>query len=237
MTWLDTLATFAHANLGDREREALWSRGVSDEQIDLFRIGYVDQRLPSLKEATTFMKWCHGGEKLDDMLVLPLTNTLGQCKGFQFRHVDRDRGGYTDFMVVRDEPVLFGLAEAVKASWETGSIWLVEGAFDLFPIQRTCPNVVAMLTGRITKQMVRLLRRLVDEVWLAFDMDATGRETCDKFVRFHGREFRTNVVDFPRVPKLDGKRTKDPSDLWEVWGEDRFSDFLRRQQDPLQLGV
>lgn len=236
MAWLDELVACAHEDLGDREREALWARGVSDEQMDLFKIGYLNQKLPNL-DAPDFLNWCHQGEKLDDVFVLPLTNTLGHIKGLQFRHVERERGRYMDFMPTRDELVLFGLGPAMAEVWRTGAIWLVEGGFDLFPIQRTFPNTVATLTGRITRQMVTFLRRLVDEVWLAYDMDVTGRETCAKFVHFHGHEFRARVVDFPRVKKSNGDRIKDPSDLWEAWGEERFSGFLKSQQDPFTLGA
>lgn len=236
MTWFDILADFAHLNLGEREREALWARGVSDEQIDLFKIGYIDRNLPPL-ESRSFLEWCDHGQKLDDCFVFPLTNTLGEVKGLQFRHVERGRGGYMDFMPARDEPVLFGLSQAMPEIWRTGSVWLVEGVFDLYPIQRTFSNIVSTLTGRVTKQMVTLLRRLVDEVWLAYDMDKTGRETCEKFQRFHGHEFRIKVVDFPRPLMPNGKRAKDPSDLWESWGEQRFARFLKSQQDPFTLGV
>lgn len=236
MTWLETLVEFAQANLGERELEALWMRGVSDEQIEQFRIGYLDGKLPRLDDAKAFLDWCWQGRKLQDVHVFPLTNSLGHVKGVQFRYVDRERKGYMDYMAAEDEPILFGLAQAMPAIWETGWVFLVEGVYDLAPIQRVFPNVVATLTDRVTRVFTRLLRRLVDEIWLGYDMDQPGREACERFVKFHGREFKTRVVQYPRIQALGGQGLiKDPGDLWEAWGDERFGVFLRRLQNPYEV--
>lgn len=231
--WLETLVAWAHTQLGDREREALWMRGVSDEQIELFRLGYLDGELPELDQGDVFIEKYHRSHWLRDVFVLPLTNTLGQVKGVQLRHVDRAKKGYSDFSPFEDEPVLFGLAQAMPHVWESQSIWLVEGAFDLFPIQRFCPNVVPTLTNRLTEPVARLLRRLVDEIWLAWDMDSEGRKATWRAVKEYDQDFQIHDVKLPRPLLLDGKRrAKDPSELWEVWGDARLGPYLQRQLDP-----
>jgi len=233
MTWADTLVGFAHDCLGEREREALWTRGVSDEQIDLFQIGHLNKKLPDMGAPNEFLEWCWQGRKFDDVFVLPLTNTLGHAKGLQFRHVDRGRPGYSDYMLAEDEAVMFGLAQAMPHVWESRAIWLVEGGFDLPPIHRWFPNVVATMTARVTAPLVQILRRLVDEVWMAYDNDKAGRRASEKFEKWHSREFRINILRYPRVGKLGGGGlVKDPNELWEAWGAERFGVFLRRRQNP-----
>lgn len=234
MEWLETLVAVAQAQLGTRALDALYARGVTDSQIELYRLGYLDGKLPELSGATAFLRWSANGRKLDDVFVFPLTNALGQIRGLQFRHVARERKGYMDYIVAKDEPVLFGLGQAVESIWETESIFLVEGAFDLFPIQRVYPNTVATLTDRISDPFGRLLRRLVKEIWLGYDMDKAGREARQRVYEDYGQEFEIHNVSYPRVPLPDGKfRTKDPSELWEVWGDGRLGVFLRRLKDPL----
>jgi DNA primase len=231
MTWVETLVETAHENLGEREREALWTRGVSDEQIDLFRIGHLNKQLPP-NLPRDFLEWCWQGRKFDDVFVLPMTNTLGHIKGLQFRHVDRGRPGYSDFMLAEDEAVMFGLGQAMPHVWATRCVWLVEGAFDLPPIQRLFPNVVATMTARVTAPLVRILRRLANEVWLVYDNDEAGRRACEQFDRWHGQEFRVHTLRYPRVEKLGGRGfVKDPNELWEAWGDDRFGAFLKRTQE------
>lgn len=230
--WAETLVEFAHASLGEGLRETLWARGVSDEQIDLFQLGYLNRRLPeNFGAPDEFMEWCWHGRKLDGVIVIPMTNTLGHIKGLQFRHIERGR--YSDFMLAEDEAVMFGLAQAMPHVWKHRSIWLVEGAFDLPPIHRWFPNVVATMTARVTAPLVQILRRLVDEVWVAYDNDEAGLKGRELFERFHGREFRVHFLRYPRVKKIGGGRfVKDPNELWEAWGDARFGVFLKRLQNP-----
>ncbi len=226
MSWLDELV-FATQEIDDRVREALWSRGASDAQIALYRIGHLHRKLPTgIEYPEDFLEWSWKGKKLEDCYVLPLTTTLGQVKGVQFRSVDRAKKNYCDYFLAADEPILFGLHEAMPHVWESKAIWTVEGAFDLFPLQRFRPNVVATLTARITDQFIRLLRRLVEDVYLAYDMDERGRQAIQKFQKYHGREFRAHEIQYPRILMADGKTAKDLGDLWESGGDARIKAIL-----------
>ena len=234
MAWLDGLAQHCAGDLPDRAKEALWARGVSDEQAQQFQIGYLDRTLPDLDYSKTFLKWADEGAKLDDVFVLPLTNTLGVIKGFQFRHVDRERSGYMDFIAEKGEAVLFGLSQAMPHVWRSRSVFVVEGAFDLFPVQRVYPGTVATLTARVVDPLVRILRRLTDTIHMGYDMDEAGRGSCARFAKWHGKgsrvgeqEFDIRIVDWPQVDTLDGSLIKDPSDLWEAWGDEQFGKFIR----------
>jgi DNA primase len=211
-------------NLPDRVREALWARGVTDEQITLFQIGHLGVCLPDGVYPQSFLKWCGIEGRLDDVFVLPLTNVLGDIRGLQLRHVDRDRTGYMNFIEVNDEPILFGLGQASHTLWSEKRVWLVEGAFDLFPIQRVFPGTVSTLTARVTEPFLRLLQRLVTRIWLGYDMDATGRRACERYKKRLDGEFDVRVVCYPKV--VSGKPAKDPGDLWESWGDVRFQEFI-----------
>jgi DNA primase len=225
MTWADDLATFAARNLPSKAREELWARGVSDEQISLFQLGYLNGTPSGPPEH--FQEWARTGEKLKSVFVLPLTNTLGAIKGFQFRHVDRTHSGYTDYFVDRREPVLFGLGQAAPHMWATRSAFLVEGAFDLFPIHRVFPSVLPTLTASPNPQTVRVLRRLVNKIWMAYDSDPVGRRGCREFEEDHGHEFEVVEVVYPNVKTASGKPVKDPGELWEALGDDQFIPFIR----------
>jgi len=223
MNWMDHLVRFSVSQLGNREREALLSRGVSDDQVADFQIGYLNKYLPG-GMPKHFLEWANWGEKLDDMFVFPLTTTLGEVRGLQFRHVERARSGYTDFLLDRREPCMFGLAQAASAMWETGSVYLVEGVFDLLPIQRALPFVTATMTSYTNQQTARLLRRFVKRVWLGYDMDEPGEKGCKVFQKRHGRDFEVYIVKYPKV---NGKQMKDPGELWEAWGDAQTIPFIR----------
>jgi hypothetical protein len=120
------------------------------------------------------------------------------------------------------------MAQAMPHVWKTKAVWLVEGVFDLFPIQRVHPNVIPTLTNRVSDPLGRLLKRLVTDLWLAFDMDEKGREAVRKTTWNYRKDFTIHDIRLPRPFSLDGKtRVKDPSELWEAWGDVKFEKFLR----------
>ena len=96
--------------------------------------------------------------------------------------------------------------------------------------------VVATLTAYANQATVRLLRRIVRQVWLGYDMDSPGRSGCRKFGKDHGHEFEgVYTVEYPRV---NGEQMKDPGDLWEAWGDNQLIPFIRStmtQADPFAL--
>lgn len=227
MRWLDEIVAFAHGNLGERELEALWTRGVSDEQIEAYKIGYLVGLPSALSNPKEFSSWW-AGMKLEDVFVFPLTNALGQVKGLQFRHVRREFAGYQDYLPVKDEPAYFGLAQAMPHVWKTRTICLVEGVFDLFPIQRVIPNTVPTMTASVTTAFLRFLKRSVTEIWFCYDMDKTGRDGTFDFIKEHRSEFeRIKAPQLPRLVMPNGKFTKDPSDLWELLGDERLGVYLK----------
>ncbi len=224
MTWLDEFVAETSRGIPDRVRENLWGRGVSDEQIEAFGIGYLDRALPEIMLPEPFVRWA--SDKLDDCYVFPITNAIGEIRGLQFRHVERGRPGYMDFLLEQEEAVGFGLAQAMETVWVTEEAVLVEGVFDVLPLQRVIPSVVATLTARVTEPFVRLLRRLVRRVWIGYDNDPTGNRAYQKFLTQHGRDFDIRRLLYPKS-LFGGKAAKDPGDLWEAWGDTRLKQFLQ----------
>lgn len=236
MTWLDDLATAAQGGLNESVLDALSARGVSEAQVTSHGIGYLNGELPDIDFPNTFLEWSGNGAKLRDVFVFPLTNALGAVRGVQFRYVDRARGGYMDFIDGKDEAILLGLAQAMPFIWETRSVYLVEGAFDLFPVQRVFPGTVATLTARVTEPMIRLLRRLVSRIWLGYDADDPGQKAAERFQKNHGHEFNVRIIRYPRIPMVGtDKLSKDPGDIWETWGDSRFQTYLRPLLGPTNM--
>jgi len=230
MVWVNDLVTLAHEAVDER-RSTLWGRGVSDDQIQQFQVGYLDE-VPEFEDAPEdFLQWVQKNG-LHDALVFPLTNTLGAVRGFQFRVLRRGKSVYSDYLLDEGEPVYFGLAQAMSSVWETRRICLVEGVFDLFPIQRVLPYTVSTLKAGVSETLVPLLRRLVDQVWFGYDNDPTGRKHAYGFAKEHGHEFDVRILRFPEVRLADGKKAKDPGNLWEAWGDEGLREFLRRHVNP-----
>lgn len=231
MSWLDDFTARSQEQLGTRGLEALWTRGVSSDQIRQFRIGYIDRVLPpGLPEE--FHRFSHNGLRLDDSLVLPLTNVLGQIKGLQFRHVTPEVRGYLTYYHDRDESVYFGLGQAIPSMWGSERAFVVEGAFDVFPLQRVYPETFAALTLGTSESLAKMLRRFVKQVWIGYDNDRDGLRACQDFQNDYGADLDVRPMNCPQIRKSDGKIVKDYSELWEVYGDDKIRDYLRKQVNP-----
>lgn len=224
--WLEALVDWAHDQIDERCREELLGRGVSPEQMESFRLGYFSGARPPLDLPDDFVEWANIGRHVQDVFVLPLTNTLGQVKGIQVRSVDRSAKNYQEFAIPTGEPYLFGLGQAAEAIWHTEEIVLVEGVFDLFPIQRSVPQTVATLTAKVPENFLPTMRRVVRCAWLGYDMDHTGWRGVSRFRKQHGDEFDIHRLEFPGVRLPNGKAAKDPGDVWEAWGDDRLYQHL-----------
>lgn len=237
MTWLEDLTQFAHEQMNDRPMETLWGRGVSEGQIENYRLGYLDRYLPDADYPPGFLEWWEKQPR-DDVFVFPLTNTLGQVRGLQLRHVDSARKGYTDYLSTKEEPVYFGLSQAMPGIWESGIVCLVEGAFDLFPIQRHLPFTVSTLHAGLPTPLWRVFRRLVRKIILAYDMDAGGWDAVRQITQKYREYVDVTALRLPSVAyKSKGRSVKDPGELWEVWGDDKLGVFLRKQLDPYHLEI
>jgi DNA primase len=230
MVWIDDLVAAAQQGIDDEAREKLWSRGVDDPQIDLFRLGYLGESLPPIDFPDHFLKWSKGGARLVGCFLIPLTNPLGHIRGLQLRSADRSVSGYSDYFLEEPppEPVLFGLSQAIPHMWAKETVLLVEGGFDLFPMQRIEPATVATLTAKVSPLFVRFLRRFVKHVVLAYDRDKGGRTGTSRFIDNYGSEFESvRTVEFPEVRMVEGKLAKDPADFWEAWGDEQLGRFVR----------
>jgi DNA primase len=143
------------------------------------------------------------------------------------RSADPKKKGYIDFFLRKDESVLFGLSQAMEHAWSVGELCIVEGAFDLFPIQRHTPGVVSTLHAGLSADFVRVLRRLVSRLVIIYDNDFAGRDTSYKIKKALGSEMAVDVVHVPKTPLKLGGIAKDPCDLWSIGGDSEIGVLLQ----------
>lgn len=230
--WATEFVEWANKQLDDRVREALWERGASDEQINLFSIGHVGGQLPEdIEFPEAFLKWSSDGAKLEDVYLFPLTNPIGEVKGFQFRSVERGKKDYMDFFLDKTEPSYFGLGQAMPYIWESESIGVVEGVFDFFPVQRVAPWFIPTITAKVTDLLLRFMKRVVRRVIFFYDADKIGDRATKSFISEEGPAFEeVREIIYPiGVTLLSGKPVKDPGELWEAWGDTKLQPYLRSQ--------
>jgi len=206
----------ANLNLSRLAKEEYTRRGVTESQIEEFKLG----------SAFSKKLFRESDPDTHDMLVLPLTNVVGDIRGFQVRAIVRSVGGYVDYFVDRKEPVLFGLGQAAPHMYRKGEVCLAEGAFDVLPIQTLYPSIIGTLTAHVSPQTIRLLSRLVSKIWVAYDNDSAGEDGLKRIRKQYGEDFEVASLKLP-------KGVKDPGTLIEKQGPKGVESYAQ----PMLLGA
>lgn len=199
---LSFIARWAHEQLtrSERAKKYISERGISQESIDYFSIGYfpggvkfiqhiIQQAqaeqilLKDLLETQAFFESKTGiRSPFENRIIFPIYNQLGRCCGFGGRVFlpNDDRAKYYNskeseyFIKGR---LLFGFDKAKQAMQESKQAFLVEGYTDTVAmVQNGYKNTVATLGTACTIEHLQSLSRFVETLYILFDGDGAGQK-------------------------------------------------------------
>jgi DNA primase len=180
-------------NAGSAARAYLDQRGVSQESLERFAVGYAPARglLTYLEsggfspdEATEVGLAGRRGdgsvfEMFRERVIFPIRNTRGETIGFGGRTLGESQPKYLNGPQTRffdKSSSLFALDLARSAIRQSGQAIIVEGYLDAILVhQYGSQNVVATLGTALTERHLDILGRRATEIILALDADAAGQ--------------------------------------------------------------
>lgn len=186
---------------GGAARRYLVERGVTEELIDRFQIGFAPAGwdglvshlrragiAPADAEVAGLIARRQTGDGHYDRfrarVVFPITDPSGQIAGFGGRAMGDDTPKYLnspESPVYKKSRVLFGLAQALDAIREHRRVIVVEGYFDLLALHRAgLHEGVAPCGTALTQSHAHRIRRYAEEVVLLFDGDAAGQAAAER---------------------------------------------------------
>lgn len=167
------------------------------------------------------------GLNIEGWLVSPLYSPRGKVIGFEARNTRQK--ALTEFLLQGAgwSPIWLGLCPSVmERIWKGCDVWIVEGLFDMFPLQWAVPEtdvVLATLRARLTNKHVEFLRRF-SKGWvnMVYDLDEQGRKATHGWTDLSGK-YRWGALDKLKrvgikcrdVPYTGGK---DPGEIWDKGG-------------------
>jgi DNA primase len=196
--WQSALASEA---AGQVARDYLAKRGVSQEAIQLFRLGCApdawDDTVNWAKSRhfeTVHMEQAgliirkEGGDRYYDRfrgrLIFPICDEQGRVIGFSGRVLSGDEKtakyvNSPESPIFTKGKVMFGLDKSKRALLDKHSAIVCEGQLDLIACYMAgVTNVVAPQGTALTSDHARILKRYVDEVVLCFDSDNAGQNAA-----------------------------------------------------------
>lgn len=183
---------------GDVARAYLNQRGVSDEAILQFRLGYAPDDWedtlrwgrsknydpPLLEQAGVAIRKegtdrCYA--RFRGRLMFPICDEQGRVIGFSGRVLEADAKGAKyvnspETQIFHKGGVIYGLHLARRAILAAGNVLVCEGQLDLIACHMaSIANVVAPQGTALTADQARVLKRYAGEVILCFDADTAGQ--------------------------------------------------------------
>jgi DNA primase len=216
-------------------RKYLAERGLSDETLRTFRVGYAPSAWDKLLMAGR--QGGYGNKEIFDAglavrakgqgriydrfrrrIMFPLADARGRILGFGARALGADQQpkylNSADGEVFTKGDMVFGAHLARVASSRADEVIVAEGYTDVLALhQAGMTNVVGIMGTALTEKQVGELAKLGKTVLLALDADSAGQEAMLRAARLAaGRQLQLRVVPLPKG--------LDPADLVQQRGAD-----------------
>jgi DNA primase len=218
-------------------REYLASRGLGEEVLREFRVGYSPSAWdrvivgaqqdgfgpPELVAAGLAQRGREGGlyDRFRGRIMFPLADSRGRVLGFGARAMKDGQGpkylNTSENEIYHKGRQLFGIDHARAHASKCGRIVVVEGYTDVLALhQAGIRESVAIMGTALTAEQMAELGRAAPLVVLALDADRSGQEAMVRAAQHGG-------VDLRAVEMPEGS---DPADLLASGGADSFGALL-----------
>lgn len=209
-------------------REYFLKRGIKEETISEFRLGYSPESWDGLlkylsaknfhpqdaEKAGLVVKNENGKifDRFRGRLMFPIANSSGEIIAFGGRIFDAegDAAKYINSpqsLIYDKSRTLYGFDKAKTEIRKNNFALVVEGYMDLIMShQAGVKNAVAVSGTALTREHLRILKRLCDNLYFSFDTDGAGQEATKKAIDMALEEdFNIKIVSAPSG--------KDPADF------------------------
>lgn len=178
---------------GEKGREYLKRRGLRQETIEEFRLGFAPPDTGELLEllrkkhftdeeiarSGAFIKREEGLHLIfANRVIFPIFSPEGKVVAFGGRVLDDSTPKYinsSETLIFKKGRILFGFHMAKRSIAKTKQAIIVEGYMDAIALHEAgVKNVVATLGTALTEEHLRLLKGQAEEIILAFDPDSPG---------------------------------------------------------------
>ena len=236
---------------GKQAKEYLQARGITNEMIEEFKIGFAPpawdklalaflgrgvEQETMLKAGLTVERNSGDGvyDRFRNRVMFPICDVRGKVVGFGGRVVDDSQPKYLnspETAIFNKRHILFGFDTAHKFIKECGQAIVVEGYMDAITAHSAgIKNVVASLGTAFSPEQAKLLMRNAEEILFAYDSDAAGQNATLRalsILRNMGANVR--VVLIP-----DGK---DPDEYIRKHGAEAFKTLAKEAADFLEYQI
>lgn len=236
---------------GKVARDYLDNRHISNEQREKYGLGYAFKNgktiiqflqkkgfsLKNIESTGIGLVQASGmNDSNSGRLIFPIHNSDGQVVGFSARRlVDDDTAKYVnspETKVFTKSNILYNFHNAIKTARHDGYIYVVEGFMDVFALDTIgITSCVALMSTKLTKEHINMLRKLDVEIRLCLDGDKPGQAAMMKIMsQLDEAKLNYRLVSIPN-------EVRDPDEILKQDGEEKLKVFVNSLVDPFNFAL
>ena len=237
---------------GQIAREYLEKRKISTEQAAKFGLGYAlkDGKMTveylkakgfSLKNientGIAIAQTAGMSDNNQGRLIFPIKDSNGQVCGFSARKIveDPEAPKYVnspETVIFTKGKILYNYHLAKQTAKHDGYIYVVEGFMDVFAFDTIgITSCVALMSTKLTKQHIELLRKLGVEIRICLDGDKPGQSAMMRLMA------QLDEAHLPyRLVSMPGE-VRDPDEILKQDGEDKLKVYVNTLVDPFNFAL
>lgn len=229
---------------GKPARDYLQKRGISQESMQVFQLGYAPDEWQSLTDhllkkgyslehvkISGLIKRSENQDRYFDLfrdrIMFPINQYNHDVLGFGGRAIGDAMPKYlntSETELYSKRKNLYGLTQAREEIRNCNEVILVEGYMDCIKLQQSgILNVVASLGTSLTEEQAALLHRYAEKVVVLYDGDEAGqRETMRAMEVLRQQGLKVEAIVLPAG--------KDPDDYIEKYGKEGFLHYIQNNK-------
>lgn len=251
---------YFHSNLYDTEEGRniglayLYGRGITDEAIRAFKLGYSIDRGDALLSAArnsgfdveVFKKIGLIGtsqqgrdyDKFRGRVMFPIRNSAGKPVAFGGRALKGEAAKYInspETPLYKKSNEIYGIFEAKADAVKLDRLFLMEGYLDVIGSwQSGIRNAVASSGTALTESQISLIHRFTDNVTLIYDGDSAGIKASLRGIdMLLAQKIHVKVLLLPDGDDPDSFARKHTPQEFQDYIEQHQTDFIRYKLDVL----
>ena len=238
---------YLYTQSGKQALDYLRHRGFDDELIKLFGIGYAPEKSilheRFQKEGYTEVAQVKSGlvlenerhyDRFHDRVMFPLYDEFGKVVGFSGR-VYKAQDKNSKYMNSPESDIfikgktLYNYHRAKEAVRQAGFVYINEGFMDVIAMHRAHhDNCIALMGTALTKDHLRMLKRMTRTIHLCLDGDMAGQAAAMKSSDLlTSQGFEVKIVLLP-----DGR---DPDEILSTEGIEGLDTVLKDTLSPIDF--
>ncbi len=238
---------YLNTRLGLEAKAYLKKRNFTDELIDRFSIGYAPiesilyqsfskkgyKEIDMIKSGLVIESNKHF-DRFDDRIMFPLHNSEGKIVGFSGRiyKITQTDSKYVNSpesdIFIKGE-TLYNYYRCKESTRKEGFVYLLEGFMDVIALYKAGKeNAVALMGTALTKEHIRMLRRLTSTVHICLDGDRAGQVAASKAAAaLIEANMNVKIILLPD--------NHDPDEIFEEHGKEGLLEMLKKTLSPIDF--